>query len=163
LLLLSGTSLFFFAERLREERKKEELLLPVCLRWKGKEKHLMGLYDTGNQLVEPISGRPVHIAEYEEVRELMPESYQKAAKNYMETGTLDLTEVTRFQMYEFTFLSYRSIGQAKGQLLGIRMDSAVFFTRAGEKTEDKVVIGLSGQKLSGEGRYQMIINRRLGV
>jgi hypothetical protein len=43
------------------------------------------------------------------------------------------------------------------------MDSAVFYTRTGEKTEDKVVIGLSNQKLSGESRYQMIINRRLGV
>jgi stage II sporulation protein GA (sporulation sigma-E factor processing peptidase) len=163
LLLLFGLLFFFFGERWIDERKKEELLLPVCLRWKGKEKRLIGLFDTGNQLVEPISGRPVHIAEYEAVRELMPESYQKAVKNYMETGTLDLAEVTRFQMYEFTFLTYCSIGQEKGQLLGIRMDSAVFYTRTGEKTEDKVVIGLSNQKLSGEGRYQMIINRRLGV
>jgi stage II sporulation protein GA (sporulation sigma-E factor processing peptidase) len=163
LLLLFGLLFFFFGERWIDGRKKEELLLPVCLRWKGKEKRLMGLFDTGNQLVEPISGRPVHIAEYEAVRELMPESYQKAVKNYMETGTLDLAEVTRFQMYEFTFLTYRSIGQEKGQLLGIRMDSAVFYTRTGEKTEDKVVIGLSNQKLSGESRYQMIINRRLGV
>ena len=128
---------------IRGEEQQMELLYPVVLSFKGRTKELVGLYDTGNQLSEPVSGRPVHIAEYESVKDLMPKSYQELAENYMDTGTLELTKVTKLQMYEFTFLSYHSIGNEKGQLLGIRMDSAVFITKAGEKTEEKVVIGLS--------------------
>lgn len=148
---------------IRGEEKQLELLYPVRLNFKGRKKEFMGLYDTGNRLSEPITGRPVHIAEYEAVKDLMPKSYQEIAENYMDTGTLELTKVTKLQMYEFTFLSYHSIGNEKGQLLGIRMDSAVFTTKAGEKTEEKVVIGLSKERLSGEGRYQIIINRRLEI
>ena len=143
------------------EREEQKLLIPVRLSFKGQEKVLTGLYDTGNDLTEPVFGKPVHIAEYEAVKELMPESYRAAAENYLKTGTLELTKVTKLQMYEFTFLSYHSIGNEKGQLLGIRMDSASFLGEAGEKTEDKVVIGLTAEKLSKRGRYQMIINRRL--
>ena len=147
----------------RGEEEQMELLYPVSLNFKGRKKELIGLYDTGNGLLEPISGRPVHIAEDEAVKDLMPKSYQEIVENYMDAGTLELTKVTKLQMYEFTFLSYHSIGNEKGQLLGIRMDSAVFTTKAGEKTEEKVVIGLSKEKLSGEGRYQIIINRRLEI
>lgn len=160
--LISGSLLSFALFGLiRREKEEQKLLIPVRLSFKGQEKVLTGLYDTGNDLTEPVFGKPVHIAEYEAVKELMPESYQVAAENYLKTGTLEITKVTKLQMYEFTFLSYHSIGNEKGQLLGIRMDSAAFLGEAGEKTEDKVVIGLTAQKLSKRGHYQMIINRRL--
>ncbi|MCI5597281.1 MAG: sigma-E processing peptidase SpoIIGA [Lachnospiraceae bacterium] len=163
-LLFSGSlgilSLFRLAQK---EEGKRSCYLPIILTFKGKSKQLMGLYDTGNDLTEPVFGKPVHIAEYEAVKELMPEAYREIAENYFETNTLELTKVTKLQMYEFTFLSYHSIGKEKGQLLGIRMDSAVFITKAGEKTEEKAVIALTEETLSRRGHYQIIINRRLEV
>lgn len=163
LLLAGGLLSMALLGLIKKETEKEQLLIPVRLFFQGKEKELTGLYDTGNELCEPITGRPVHIAEYEAVKELIPKSYQEVIEDYLKTGSLELTKVTKLKMYEFTFLSYHSIGNEKGQLLGIRMDSAVFFTKAGEKTEKKVVIGLSEQPLSMDGHYQLIINRRLGV
>ncbi|MDO4554326.1 MAG: sigma-E processing peptidase SpoIIGA [Lachnospiraceae bacterium] len=162
-LLFGGIISILLGSLFRKEEQEQSLIVPVLLTFKEKQKKLLGLYDTGNELTEPLFGRPVHIAQYEALKDLLPKEYQEAAEEYFQTNTLELTKVTKLQMYEFTFLSYHSIGNEKGQLLGIRMDSAIFFTKAGEKTEDKVVIGLTTEKLSQGGRYQMIINRRLGL
>ena len=111
--------------------------------------------------MEPLTGKMVHIANYEDVAELLPECYRQEVEAYFETGILNSTKVTELQMYEFTFLSYHSIGKETGQLLGIRMDSAVFENHAGKKTEEKAVIGLTKQKLFVRGQGRIIMNGRL--
>lgn len=146
---------------LGKERKKQEQDMKVVLTFKGRQKELKGFYDSGNRLMEPMTGKMVHIACYEEIKELLPEEYRQAAEHYFATGFLESTKVTKLQMYEFTFLSYHSIGKETGQLLGIRMDSAEFSNSTGKKTEEKVVIGLAQQKLFVKGHDRMIINGRL--
>ena len=111
--------------------------------------------------MEPLTGKIVHIACYDQVKELLPKHYRQVVEQYFETEFFESTKVTELQMYEFTFLSYHSIGNETGQLLGIRMDSAHFKNEAGEKTEEKAVIGLADQKLFVRGHSRMIINGRL--
>lgn len=144
-----------------KERKKQEQEIKVTLNFKGRQKEMKGFYDSGNLLTEPLTGKMVHIACYDEVRELLPQEYRLAAEHYFQTGFLESTKVMKLQMYEFTFLSYHSIGKETGQLLGIRMDSAVFENHAGKKTEEKAVIGLADQKLFVRGQGRIIINGRL--
>lgn len=146
---------------LGKERRENPNILQVELHFKGKTKKLKGFYDTGNQLQEPITGKMVHVASYQEIKELLPLSYQQAAEGYFQTGILENTKVTKYQMYEFTFLSYHSIGKETGQLLGIRMDSAMVWNRVGKWTEEKAVIALTDQKILLQGRCGMILNGRL--
>lgn len=143
------------------ERRRQAQEIQVILTFHGRKKQLHGFYDSGNRLSEPLTGKMVHLVCYEEIRELFPEPYQQTIESYFRTGILESTKVTKLQMYEFTFLSYHSIGKETGQLLGIRMDSAVFLTNAGEKTEERALIGLTRQKLFVRGQSQMIINGRL--
>ncbi len=144
-----------------KKKKRQSQEMEVILTFKSKRKKMKGFYDSGNRLIEPITGRMVHIACYDDVKDLLPESYRQAAEHYFKTGFLENTKVTELQMYEFTFLSYHSIGNETGQLLGIRMDSAHFKSENGEKTEEKAVIGLTDQKLFVRGHSRMIINGRL--
>lgn len=143
------------------EQKRRQNQMEVRLFFKGKGVTLTGFYDTGNHLAEPITGRMAHIASYDSVKEILPEPYQKVAESYFRTGLLESTKVTKSQMYEFTFLSYHSIGKETGELLGIRMDSAVFCSYAGKKTEEKAVIALTNQKKLMRDHCQIIINGRL--
>lgn len=144
-----------------KEKQRKEQEMEVILSFKGRQKRLMGFYDSGNRLEEPLTGKMVHIANYEEVADLLPECYRQEAEAYFETGILNSTKVTDLQMYEFTFLSYHSIGKENGQLLGIRMDSAQFIGYAGKKTEDRVVIGLTKQRLFVRGQDRIIVNGRM--
>lgn len=144
----------------REKQRKEQEM-EVILSFKGRQKRLMGFYDSGNRLMEPLTGKMVHIANYEDVAELLPECYRQEVEAYFNTGVLNSTKVTELQMYEFTFLSYHSIGKENGQLLGIRMDSAQFIGCAGKKTEDRVIIGLTKQRLFVRGQDRIIVNGRM--
>ena len=146
---------------LGKEKKRRELEIKVRLVFRGKQKEFAGFYDSGNQLSEPLTGKMVHLVCYRDIKELLPEHYRQAAEEYFQTGILNNTKVSKLQMYEFTFLSYHSIGKENGQLLGIRMDSADFISHAGEKTEEKVVIGLTEQRLFVRGQDRMIVNGRL--
>ena len=112
-------------------------------------------------LTEPLTGKMVHIVCYDKIKDLLPKEYRQVAEQYLETELFEDTKVTKLQMYEFTFLSYHSIGKENGQLLGIRMDSAEFETHAGKKTEEKVLIGLTKQRLFLKGRDRMIVNGRM--
>jgi len=144
-----------------KERKKQTEELKVILFFKGRTKEIAGFYDSGNRLLEPLTGKMVHIVCYEDIKDLFPESYRQVIELYFETEFFESTKVTELQMYEFTFLSYHSIGKENGQLLGIRMDSAEFESAAGKKTEEKVVIGLTKQSLFVKGRDRIIVNGRL--
>ena len=137
------------------------MMIKAVLFFRGKAKELTGFLDTGNQLCEPLTGKKAHIVWYEDIKELLPEDYQQVAEEYFETGILNSTKVSELQMYEFTFLSYHSIGKENGQLLGIRMDSAQFINQAGRKTEEKVVIALTKQRLFVKGQNRMIVNGRM--
>ena len=143
--------------------RKKELDMKVILSFRGRKKEMEGFYDSGNRLSEPVTGKMVHIVCYKDVEELLPECYRQEVVSYLETGILNSTKVSELQMYEFTFLSYHSIGNENGQLLGIRMDSADFISKAGKKTEEKVVIGLTKQRLFVRGQDRMIVNGRLEI
>ena len=52
------------------ERKKQELEIGVVLYFKGRQKKFNGFRDSGNRLMEPITGKKVHIICYEEGKEL---------------------------------------------------------------------------------------------
>lgn len=144
-----------------KEQKRRQNQMEVTLFFKGKGVSLKGFYDTGNRLAEPITGKMAHIASYDSVKEILPEPYRQVTESYFRTGLLENTKVTKLQMYEFTFLSYHSIGKETGELLGIRMDSAVFCNHAGKKTEEKAVIALTNQKKLMRDHCQIIINGRL--
>lgn len=146
----------------KEKRKRQNRML-VTLTFKEKSVVLHGFYDTGNRLTEQITGRMAHIVSYDSIKKILPESYRMVAEHYFETGLLESTKVTELQMYEFTFLSYHSIGKETGELLGIRMDAAVFETDTGKKTEEKAVIALTNQKKLMENHCQIIINGRLEI
>ena len=145
---------------LGQKSQKQNQELRVILTFRGKKQELEGFLDTGNRLMEPLTGKMVHLVCYEKIREILPESYRQAVEYYFENERLDSTKVSELQMYEFTFLSYHSIGKENGQLLGIRMDSAEFIGYAGKKTEEKVLIGLTEQRLFVRGRDRMIVNGR---
>lgn len=49
---------FFTLIRIRKREEKEQFLYPVTLRFHGKEKKVQALWDSGNQLTQPVTGRP---------------------------------------------------------------------------------------------------------
>lgn len=126
-------------EVIRDNFLEKRIYLPVILRIGGKSIAAMGLMDTGNQLKEPISKKPVIIME----RELL----EKEGISIPETN--------------FYAIPYHSLGNKAGLLQGFIADEIVIGKEHDLRKIEQVMIGLCEEKLSMKGDYSLILNPML--
>ena len=130
----------------------------------GRQAEFAALVDTGNELVEPVSGRRVLVAEHTAVAGLIPPGLatvfqgEAGAGRAMEGGVPGAPEDWSTRL---CFVPYRSLGAGRGRLLpGFRPDRVLVRRGAGPAgrlTADDLIIGVSPRPLAGHGRYQAIL------
>lgn len=121
-------------------RKDMELYYDVKITFRGKSVVVRGLYDTGNGLTEPVSGKMVHIAEYKILKPLL-EGDEKAKENIY-------------------VIPFHSIGEEDGIMYGIRMDEMVVLVDDEPKFLYNPIIGIYTGNISKRGNYSVILNRK---
>lgn len=117
----------------------KEFLLPVRLTIGGKQLTGMGLLDSGNSLVEPITGKPVVLVE----QTLLSEN----GISFPETGCFAIP--------------YTAVGTGKGILKGLLADQIVLEEKTGERCFHKVMLGIYEGTFSKKGEYQVILHPKL--
>ena len=127
----------------------------VCLKVSGRSAAFTALVDTGHSLREPISGKPVIIAEFAVLKTLLPDEIKRL---FNEKGERDLEKAaSAFAEVGFAnrlrLLPYSTIGERGGLLVGFRPDEALVDT----DRPREVIIGVFNGKLSPEGEYQALI------
>ncbi len=120
-------------------RKDMELYYDVKITFRGKSVVVRGLYDTGNGLTEPVSGKMVHIAEYKILKPLL-EGDEKAKENIY-------------------VIPFHSIGEEDGIMYGIRMDEMIVLVDDEPKFLYNPIIGIYTGNVSKRGNYSVILNR----
>ncbi len=136
-------------------KRDERNLFPVSIYQKGRAVKCMALYDTGNSLREPVTGKIVHMVEYEILKEIL-EGDETAGER-------------------ICVIPYHSVGTEHGIIYGIRMEKIVIHNTDGNcngiggsgscdenKNEivlEQPVIAIYKGKLSAIGEYTMILNK----
>ena len=123
---------------------------------------LNALVDTGNSLVDPISRKPVIIAEFDKIKPLLPET---VIQLYLQENQDDLAALaasfseggfgTRIRM-----IPYSAIGKS-GVIAGFRPDRIEIETDgtgAKQQRSEDVIIGICDFALSKDGEYQALMN-----
>lgn len=127
----------WMTERLKKRRKSP--FWEVQLWDRGKSCTVTALMDSGNSLFDPVSKRPVCIVQKEVFAQL---------------GLFDRPE-------KFRLIPYHSVGRQHGLLQAAAVEE-MYLQKGGEKLKRKnVLLALSDQPLSGEGRYQMLLHPAL--
>jgi len=121
----------------------------------GSEIVLNGLVDTGNTLCEPISGSPVIVAEFGEIKDCLPEKVTAVIMNNEEHDLPKLLESFSGSCFSerVRFIPFSGIGRENGIIIGFRPDK----TEIGAD-EKNAVIGIYNHKLSKHGDYCALIN-----
>lgn len=134
---------------------KKQMLCPVTIHVGQKTGNLQALVDTGHSLQDPINKSPVIIAEFESIKDLLPEGLRLMFYEQQESnlpGLISATAGSKF--YErIRMIPFVSLGLSNGMLIGFRPDK-VDLSNGSRKD---VVIGIYNKKLSGDGRYQGLI------
>lgn len=126
-------------------------LEPVSLRFFDKEITLTALRDTGNTLTDPVSGRPVLVAEGARLLELFPTGLGPEPGDAADpAGAMERLSVR--WPGRFRLLPFRAVGVDRGLLLAVRMDEV----RLGGRTEQGALVALSPNPVSDGGAYQVL-------
>lgn len=136
-------------------KREEKNLYQVSICHKGREAACTALYDTGNSLREPVTGKIVHMAEQEILKEI-----------------LEGDETVREKI---CVIPYHSVGKEHGILYGIRVEKIVIHNAGEHNIEDsncissdenkngivleQPVVAIYKGKLSAIGEYTMILNK----
>lgn len=152
----------FFAYIYKLKLDKDSLLVRVIIGLEGRTATLCALVDTGNTLVEPLTGSPVIVAELEALYEILPMeiinickmSTEKNDQLYSLIALSDIRE--RLRIIPFT-----SIGRENGIMIGFKPDHVEINGDRGSNCPGQIVVGISNTKLSKKGMYRALLSPEL--
>ncbi len=122
-LLCYGVISMGFRKLLRDAKERKLISIKVC--FAGRECHLRGLYDSGNKLRDPISGRGVVVTTFEKLRHIFPHdlcALLSAADLSQSSQALILLSGSPHST-RFGLIPYSSVGTSKGMMLTFRPDA----------------------------------------
>ncbi|OEH84717.1 sigma-E processing peptidase SpoIIGA [Desulfuribacillus stibiiarsenatis] len=148
-----------FWKNVKKQLKSKSWIYTCTIYYKGKVNTFNGLLDTGNQLADPISSRPVSIVEYQKVENMIP----SFVNTLYADGSLNIADLPRiFQKISsfdnFTLIPYRGMGSENKYLLAFKPDCFQVTTKEGVVDFQEGYIGITTQVLSVIGDYSAIIH-----
>lgn len=136
--VIIGIVIFILAYRsLMEPRHIYE----VTLTEEGENVICRALFDTGNLLTDPISGKPVSVVEETALMKGWLEKYPQ----------------------KYKIIPYQSVGKEHGVLEGIVVDELVIKKEQEQVVKKGAVVAFYKGKLSKNGDFQMILNHSLMI
>jgi len=163
---LSTILLRYIFRHHRVKMNKENFLTRVTINLNNRRVNLVALIDTGNSLKEPITQKPVIIAEYKAIEPILPE---KLKKLYAENKEFDLNVIGKIMEeigneVKLRLIPYKSIGNENGILIGFKPDSVNVFLNDGiKKMKDDIIVAIYNNKLANDEQYNSLLHPEILV
>ena len=116
-----------------------ESLEKVVILLDGKRTEITALFDTGNELTDPITRLPVIVAEYDAVKSLLPGCFCEAFETYPSADAVFSALQPYAVSSRLRLIPFHSIGQSNGLLLGVCPDGVSFPGRRKKDVKDVVI------------------------
>lgn len=139
----------------RAARSKSGGVVKLTLKHAGREVDLMALRDTGNALVDPLTGHPVIVAGVGDIRELFPQAIRKIIADFKVEDAAGVIEALaeKDKSIRFRLVPYSAVGVPGGMLLAFRPDEIII---NGEK-KTGMLLALSPNSVSDSGTYSALL------
>ena len=162
-LIISSAAAYFAVKLIGKAAKKaqnSQKFYDIKISCAGRQTMIHSLVDTGNSLIEPVSGVPVIIVEFSAVKALLPE---KIRMMFHEKNEDDLNQLLQ-SVYEEDFslrlrvIPFKSIGEKNGMMIGFRPDKTEIMSELNRSFDIKAIIGISNTAFASDREYQGLIN-----
>ena len=114
---------------------------------------LTALVDTGNTLSDPVTGRPVMVAEGDSVKELLPQDCRPGPEDLRDPAGAVARLSAGSCKGRFHLLPYRAVGVDRGLLLALRVDRL----ELDGADQGPLLVALSPTPVSDGGGYRALI------
>ena len=144
----------------RKNLRLGEVTETAVLRLNGKTAEVTALFDTGNELVDPISRLPVIVAEYGAVKHLLPAVFCEAFEGNPNAAEVFAAMAPYAISARLRLIPFQSIGREHGMMVGFRPDHISFPLRKHTCFENVVVCLYRGSMATRE-HCRCIVNPAL--
>lgn len=103
------------------ERLSGQFVFDTTLKIFGATIPLSAFVDTGNQAIEPLSGKPVHFVSYTALRPHLPSAFRKSLIEWQETDPYDVSMFSEDYQRYIRFIHVNTV-QQQSVVLGFRFD-----------------------------------------
>ncbi|WP_236913240.1 sigma-E processing peptidase SpoIIGA [Clostridium sp. Cult1] len=140
---------------------KENCITNITISLNNKEIDLTALIDTGNSLKEPISQKPVIIAEFTALKAILPELVIRV---YTQNNDLDLNLIAKVMEelgdeIKLRLIPFKSLGNDNGILIGFVPDSIkVYLDNGIKKLTDEIIVAIYNDKLATDEQYNGLLH-----
>lgn len=132
-LLLSSVGVLSFLKGVVKERARGRERYSVWLYYRDKKKEFTALADSGNRLVEPVTGKPVSVISAED------------CLGFCDTLTSIL------------YIPYRAVGTGRGMLAGTIFDKMEIFCDGAVYEIERPIVAICRERLSSGNDFSMLI------
>ena len=139
-------------------RSRNRNVYPVTLEQGDRRVSLRGLYDTGNQLEDSLSGKPVSMVDRECLERLLGKELTEFLEYESETSGEE--ESTKLPELKPHYLVYQGVAHT-GIVLAVTIENLFIHTPKEVIQISNPVLAVSAEKTALGGKYQMIINSKL--
>lgn len=143
---------FLLIEKALGRWRSSRFLCRVSIILHGNQKTVTALWDSGNQLAVPFTGQPVHIIDYQVIRELLTKEEDEELCRMMELCPGQQTSGL------FGMIPYRSIGKENGLLPVLKLEGIRIEKDEGITDTPDTLAAVSRRPISQAGAYQMILH-----
>lgn len=113
--------------------------------------------DTGNNLKDPLTNRPVIVAEYQYLKRCLPADFTSAVDNLQNEKDMLEALVDTGWARRLRIIPFSSIGRKNGMMLGVRADQVIINNGTEDMFYPNTVVGIYKEKLSSEDKYHFLI------
>ena len=137
---------------IRKTLRVNETTETVTIALDGKTVRLAALFDTGNELTDPVTRLPVMIVEYDAVKSLLPESFRETLRRCADLGADRVFSALQTEPLgpRLRLIPFSSIGRENGMMLGLRVDTVGFPARKKKESKDVVICFYRGSMRTKE-------------
>lgn len=138
--VLSLTFIHSKWRNMTKERLQQSFVVDCELELFQKTYSLKGFIDTGNECVEPISGKPVHFLSYQAVEDKLPKELKEGLLTWDDKNPYQLTMFPSFMYPKIRILILSTVQKETSTALAFRFDRLILYGNVKKEILDEYVV-----------------------
>lgn len=155
-------TLFFtklWSDKLITDHFEYEQQYKITLQWNGFTHDTIGFLDSGNQLVDPLTNRPVVVCDSFFMKQFFTTSDWTSIKTAIEENNLNSIP---FHLYhQFSIVPFKTIAGDNHYLFAIKPDKLIVQTHDKHFVIKKVLVGIQMSNMTNDDYYHCLLHPQL--
>lgn len=126
--------------KMMQEKVQDSFVVQCALELFGQTYHLKGYVDTGNECVEPLSGKPVHFLSFKAVAKHLPKDFHEALLKWDEKNPYELSMFPTIINTKVRILKLFTVQQENATALAFRFDRLTIKNSATKELFEQYIV-----------------------